>query len=152
MFKQALQKPETFLYLFAAAMPICFASWQALINNFSIEQVGFTGYEIGILQSLREIPGFLAFAVVFLLLLMREQTIAFVSLLLLGIGTAITGMLPTILGLYCTTVIMSIGFHYFEAVNQSLTLQFLPKGKPVSLSTCWQQAIFPLFRPIAADR
>ncbi len=53
MLKQALRKPEIYLYPSAAAVPISFASWQALINNFSIEQVGFGGIEIGILQSLR---------------------------------------------------------------------------------------------------
>jgi hypothetical protein len=125
MLKQHLQKPEVFLYLFAAAVPLSFASWQALINNFVVEQAGFTGIEIGILQSLREVPGFLAFAVVFLLLIMREQTIAFVSLLALGIGTAITGMLPSVLGLYCTTVLMSLGFHYAETISQSLSLQLV---------------------------
>ena len=104
MLRQQLQKPEIFLYLFAAAVPVSFAAWQALINNFAIEKAAFSGIEIGILQSLREVPGFLAFAVVFLLLWMREQTIAFVALLALGIGTAITGMLPTVLGLYCITV------------------------------------------------
>jgi hypothetical protein len=126
MLKQQLQKPEIFLYLFAAAVPISFAAWQAMINNFSIEQAGFTGIEIGILQSLREVPGFLAFAVVFLLLLMREQTVAFVSLLALGIGTAITGMLPSVFGLYFTTVLMSLGFHYAETIMQSLSLQLIP--------------------------
>lgn len=125
MLKPFLQKPENYLYLFAAAVPLCFASWQALINNFSIEQVGFTGVEIGILQSLREVPGFLAFAVVFLLLLMREQTIAFVALLALGIGTAMTGMLPSVLGLYFTTVLMSVGFHYAETIMQSLSMQLI---------------------------
>ena len=129
MLREEINKPETYLYLFAAAMPICFASWQALINNFAVEQVGFTGYEIGILQSLREIPGFLAFAVVLLLVLMREQTIAFISLLLLGIGTAITGMLPTIVGLYFTTVLMSVGFHYAETIQQSLTLQLISRER-----------------------
>jgi len=107
-------------------VPISFAAWQAMINNFSIEQAGFTGIEIGILQSLREVPGFLAFAVVFLLLLMREQTVAFVSLLALGIGTAITGMLPSVYGLYFTTVLMSLGFHYAETIMQSLSLQLIP--------------------------
>jgi hypothetical protein len=126
MLKQQLQKPEIFLYLFAAAVPISFAAWQAMINNFSIEQAGFTGIEIGILQSLREVPGFLAFAVVFLLVLMREQTIAFLSLLALGIGTAITGMLPSVMGLYFTTVLMSVGFHYAETIMQSLSLQLIP--------------------------
>ena len=129
MLKQHLQKPEVFLYLFAAAVPLSFASWQALINNFAIEQASFTGIEIGVLQSLREVPGFLAFGVVFLLVVMREQTIAFVSLLALGIGTAITGMLPSVLGLYCTTVLMSVGFHYAETISQSLSLQLVSQQR-----------------------
>ncbi len=129
MLKRQLQKPEVYLYLFAAAVPLSFASWQALINNFAIEQADFTGVEIGILQSLREVPGFLAFAVVFLLLILREQTIAFVALLALGIGTAITGMLPTVLGLYFTTVLMSTGFHYAETIVQSLSLQLISRER-----------------------
>ena len=38
MLKQHLLKPEIYLYLFASAVPICFASWAAMINNFSVEQ------------------------------------------------------------------------------------------------------------------
>ena len=114
--KQTLQRPEVLLYLFSAAVPLSFATWQTLINNFSIEMAGFTGVEIGILQSLREVPGFLAFAVIFLLLIMREQTVAFLSLLALGIGTALTGVLPTVFGLYFTTVLMSTGYHYAETI------------------------------------
>jgi hypothetical protein len=151
MLKQQLQKPEFFLYLFAAAVPISFAAWQALINNFAIEQAAFTGVEIGILQSLREVPGFLAFAVVFLLVMMREQTIAFISLLALGIGTAITGMLPSVLGLYCTTVLMSVGFHYAETIMQSLSLQLigverLPQvlGKIIAVGSFIGLAVFAL--------
>jgi hypothetical protein len=125
MLKQHLRNPEIYLYLFAAAVPISFAAWQTMINNFAVEQAAFTGIEMGILQSLREVPGFLAFGVVFLLVIMREQTIAFVALLALGIGTAITGMLPSVLGLYCTTVLMSVGFHYAETIGQSLSLQLV---------------------------
>jgi hypothetical protein len=127
MFKHHFQRPEVFLYLFSAAVPLSFATWQALINNFAIEQVNFTGVEIGILQSLREVPGFIAFGVIFLLLIMREQTIAFVALIALGIGTAITGFLPTVMGLYFTTVLMSMGYHYAETIQQSLTLQLIDK-------------------------
>ena len=127
MFKHHFQRSEVFLYLFSAAVPISFATWQALINNFAIEQVNFTGIEIGILQSLREIPGFIAFGVIFLLLLMREQTVAFLALIALGIGTAITGFLPTVMGLYFTTVLMSMGYHYAETIQQSLTLQLIDK-------------------------
>ena len=126
-FRGNWRSPEAFMILLAVAMPLSFSTWMALINNFAIERAAFTGVEIGILQSLREIPGFLAFAVVFLLLLMREQTLALVSLLLLGIGTAITGALPSVVGLYATTVLMSLGFHYYETVRQSLALQWIDK-------------------------
>ena len=129
MFKQYFQRPEFLLYLFSAAVPLSFATWQALINNFSIEQAGFTGIEIGILQSLREIPGFIAFGVIFLLLIMREQTVAFLALLALGIGTAMTGFLPSIMGLYFTTVLMSLGYHYAETIQQSLTLQLIDRER-----------------------
>ncbi|MFT5657453.1 MAG: putative MFS family arabinose efflux permease [Gammaproteobacteria bacterium] len=129
MFKQYFQRSEFLLYLFAAAVPLSFATWQALINNFSIEQAAFTGVEIGILQSLREVPGFIAFGVIFLLLIIREQTVAFLALIALGIGTAITGFLPSIMGLYFTTVLMSMGYHYAETIQQSLSLQLVSRER-----------------------
>ena len=122
------RRPELLLLLMASAVPLSFATWQTLLDNFAIHRAAFTGAEIGLLQSLREVPGFLAFAVVFLLLVMREQNIALLSLALLGIGTALTGWFPTVLGLYCTTVLMSIGFHYYETMQTSLSLQWIDKG------------------------
>ena len=118
-------RPEFLLLLMAGAVPLSFATWQALLNNFAIERAAFSGAEIGILQSLREVPGFMAFTVVFLLFFLREQHIALISLILLGIGTALTGFFPTVIGLYLTTVVMSVGFHYFETIQTSLSLQWI---------------------------
>ena len=117
----------TLLILMSIAMPLAFNTWSALVNNFAVEQAAFTGVEIGILQSLREVPGFLSFTVIFVLLLLKEQTFAVFSLALLGLGVALTGFFPSEYGLYFTTVLMSIGFHYFEAIKQSLSLQWLTK-------------------------
>jgi len=125
---QGRLQPFTLLALMAVAMPLAFSVWQALLNNFSIDRAAFTGAEIGILQSLREVPGFLSFTVVFLLIWFREQRIALVSMMVMGIGVAITGFFPSVIGLYLTTVLMSFGFHYYEAVNQSLALQWLDKS------------------------
>ncbi len=119
------QSPIAFLILMSIAMPIAFNAWSALLNNFVIERAAFTGVEIGILQSLREVPGFLTFTVIFVLLIIKEQLLAVFALALLGIGVAMTGFFPTTYGLYFTTVVMSIGFHYFEAIKQSLSLQWL---------------------------
>lgn len=121
--------PVGFLVLASVAMPFGFAAWQALLNNFAIERAAFTGREIGILQSLREVPGFLAFTAVFVILVLREQSFACVTVALFGIGVALTGFLPTEYGLYFTTVLMSVGFHYFETVRQSLSLQWLAKDE-----------------------
>jgi len=117
----------------AAAFPLSFATWQALLNNFAIERAAFTGAEMGWLQSLREVPGFLAFTAVGALLLLREQTLAIVSLAILGAGVAVTGLFPSAMGLYVTTVVMSVGFHYSETFHQSLTLQWLPKHRAAHL-------------------
>ncbi|MCK8044411.1 MFS transporter [Shewanella sp. 1CM18E] len=119
--------PQKLLLWMTFIMSLVFAVWQALLNNFVIERAQFTGAEIGILQSLREVPGFLAFTAIFVLLLIREQAFALLSLAVLCIGVAITGFFPQVLGLYITTVLMSVGFHYFETVNQSLTLQWVDK-------------------------
>jgi hypothetical protein len=124
-----LHSPATFLMALAFLNWLGFASWSALINNFAKEAAGFTGQDIGILQSVREIPGFLAFTAIVLFWFMREQILAYVSLLALGIGIAITGYYPTLGGLLLTTTIMSLGFHYYETAQQSLQLQLLPKAQ-----------------------
>lgn len=121
------QTPFVFLAVANVVMAITFAAWMAMLNNFVIEQAAFTGAEIGMLQSLREVPGFLAFTAVFVLLVFTEQVFALVSLCVLSIGVAITGLFPSVYGLYATTVLMSIGFHYYETINNSLSLQWLKK-------------------------
>ncbi len=121
--------PIGLLVLMALAMPLAFSTWMALLNNFVIEAAGFGGVEIGWLQSVREIPGFLAIGVIAVILVMREQTLALVSLLALGTAVAATAWFPSFGGLLVTTMIGSIGFHYYETVNQSLQLQWIDKAR-----------------------
>ncbi|TGD44104.1 MFS transporter [Pseudotabrizicola sediminis] len=123
------RRPEALLYVMAAAMPLAFATWSAVLNNFVIEMAGFTGVEIGWLHTVREIPGLLAVGVIALLLVFREQMLALCSLLLLGVATVITAWFPSFGGLLIVTLLSSIGFHYFETVNQSLQLQWVEKSR-----------------------
>ena len=121
------KEPFGLLILLAIAMPIAFSTWVALLNNFVIEVSGFSGVEIGWLQSVREIPGFLAVCVIFILFFVSEQRLAYISLALLALAVAVTALFPEFKGLIITTLISSIGFHYYETVNQSLQLQWLKK-------------------------
>ena len=123
------RRPEGLLILMAAAMPLAFSTWSALLNNFVIEVAGFTGVEIGWLHSVREIPGFLAVGVIVVLLFMREQVLALSSLVLLGVASALTAQFPSLGGLLFLTLLSSIGFHYYETVNQSLQLQWMDKTR-----------------------
>lgn len=123
------RQPKTLLIVMAAAMPIAFATWSALLNNFVIEVAGFDGSDIGWLHTVREIPGFLAIGVIALLLVIREQVLGLVSLILLGVATALTAHFPSMGGILTLTLLSSIGFHYFETVNQSLQLQWLTKDE-----------------------
>ncbi|MEO1549923.1 MAG: MFS transporter [Pseudomonadota bacterium] len=123
------RKPEALLYLMAAAMPLSFAVWSAVIQNFVIEAASFDGSDWGWMQTVREIPGFLAVGVIAILWVMREQILAVVSLMMLGLGVALTAHFPTFGGLLLTTMISSIGFHYYETVNHSLQLQWLSKAR-----------------------
>ncbi len=123
------RRPIPLLFLMAAGMPIAFSTWSALLNNFVIEVAQFDGADIGLLHTIREIPGFLAVAVIYLLIFMREQTLAWVSLLLLGAATAVTAYFPQMAGIMTITLLSSIGFHYYETINQSLQLQWIEKAK-----------------------
>jgi hypothetical protein len=123
------RQPIALLVLMAIAMPIAFSTWSALLNNFVIEVAGFDGADIGTLHSIREIPGFFAIGVIAILLVMREQVLALTSLILLGAATAIFAWFPTMSGILIVTMLSSIGFHYYETVNQSLQLQWIEKGK-----------------------
>jgi len=121
------RQPVVLLFLMAAAQPLAFATWSALLNNFVIEAAGFTGVEIGWLHTVREIPGLLAVAVLAILILFSEQLVAGWMLVLLGVSTAVTAWFPTLGGIMVITFLSSVGFHYFETVNQSLQLQWIDR-------------------------
>jgi len=123
------RRPVTLLFVMAVAMPLSFSTWSVLLNNFVHEVGGFDGYDLGWLHTVREIPGFFAISVILLLLLFREQVLALISLILLGAATALTAAFPEFGGILMITFLSSIGFHFYETVNQSLQLQWLEKAK-----------------------
>lgn len=129
MIKNLFKSREALLYVMAISMVFSFSAWMSMLNNFVIEAASFDGSQIGILQSLREIPGFLAFTVILAIIFIAQQRLAYISMIVLGLGVLLTGFYPSVIGLYITTVIMSIGFHYLETLNQSLSLQWLSKEK-----------------------
>ena len=107
---------------------------QNLFNNFAIDSVGLNAFQVGVTQSVRELAGLLTFMIVFVLMYMKEKTLAGISVVIVGVGLSLTGFFPSFEGLLLTTFISSIGFHFFESTNQSLILQcFTREQTPVVL-------------------
>jgi hypothetical protein len=120
-----------FLILLSVASAVGLQAWQTLFNNFAVEVAGMEGYHVGIIQSIREVPGFLALLVIYVLLIMKEHRLSALSVLFLGLGLGATGLLPNFMGLMLTTLVSSFGFHYYETTKKSLTLQhFEPNTAP----------------------
>ncbi len=113
-----------FLIVLTIASAIGLQGWRTLFNNFAVEVAGLNGAQVGLVQSVREIPGFLALLAIYVMLIMREHRLSALSILFLGLGVGATGLLPTFSGVVFTTLVMSFGFHYYETTNQSLTLQY----------------------------
>jgi hypothetical protein len=105
------------------AQAAAFQGWNALYTNFAVEVANISGRDNGVIQSIREIPGLLGLGVVALLLVFKETSLSSLSILLCGLGVIGAGWFPTFHGQIFWTLILSLGFHYFEAINQSLTLQ-----------------------------
>ena len=126
------RRPEALLILMAVALPLAFSVWSALLNNFVVEVIRFDGLDIGVLHTIREIPGFFAVGVISILLFVREQTLALLMLGLLGVATAVTAWFPFLNGILTVTLLSSVGFHFFETVNQSLQLQWFSKAEAPS--------------------
>lgn len=127
------------MYRYLIVLTICSTAglqcWRTLFDNFSVNVVGLDGQHIGVLQSVREIPGFLALLVAYVILVIREHRLSALSIVLLGLGVFSTGLLPTFTGLIFTTLVMSFGFHYYETTNQSLTLQYFDEyASPMVIS------------------
>jgi hypothetical protein len=116
------------IYRYLMILVICATAglqgWMALFTNFAKEVVGVNGFQIGLSQAVREIPGFLSFLVIYVLFFFKEHRLSAWSVILLGIGVAMTGFFTSFGGLLMSTFIMSVGFHFFETTNKSLTVQY----------------------------
>ena len=131
-----------FLVVLTVASAVGLQGWRTLFNNFAVEVAGMNGAQVGIIQSVREIPGFLALLAVYVMLVVKEHRLSALSILVLGLGVAATGLFPSFAGLTLTTLVMSFGFHYYETAKRSLTLQYFD-----ALTAPWGMASNAASRP-----
>lgn len=117
--------------LFSAAIFLFIFGFQVyggVFQNFLKEVMGADALGLGRLESLREIPGFLAALSSGLLVALAEARIAGLGLFITGVGIMASGYVGEYWPLVAVTVFWSIGFHLFASVQSAITLA-LAKGK-----------------------
>jgi len=127
-----------YLTLLVVVATVGHQAWRTLLNNFAVDQLGLSGLQMGLVQSLRELPGFLTFLVVYVLLIFKEHRLSAFSVILFGAGIIMTGLFPSFQGLLFTTFLMSLGYHYFETTRQSLVLQYFNKRQSPLVLAKWR--------------
>jgi predicted MFS family arabinose efflux permease len=108
-------------------MSLTFRVYQSIFNNFAVEELGVQATQMGLIQSVREVPGLLGFLAGILSLFILEMRIAGLSVILLGAGIFLTGMVQNMTGLIGATLLMSVGFHFFTSGNSSALLLMVGK-------------------------
>jgi predicted MFS family arabinose efflux permease len=106
-------------------MSLGFQLWRSLFNNFAVEELSVRADQMGWIQAVREMPGLLGFSVGLLALLMSEMRIAGVSVILMGVGIGMTGAVNSLPGLILSTLVMSVGFHFFMPGSSSAVLMLV---------------------------
>lgn len=126
---ESIKRNPMFIYLVVLTISstVGLQTWTTLFNNFAVDVAKLGGNHVGMIQSVREIPGFLALLSVFVIRFIPEHRLSAVSILVLGVGLAATGFFPSYVGIALTTLASSFGFHYYETTNMSLTLQYFKK-------------------------
>ena len=97
-------KMYRYLVVLTIASTLGLESWLTLFNNFAVDVVALEGIQVGLIQSVREIPGFLAFLVVYILLVVKEHQLSALAIIILGLGMAVTGLLPSFSGLIFSAI------------------------------------------------
>jgi len=65
-----------FLMVLTISSTVGLQTWRTLFDNFAVRAAGLDGNHIGVIQSVREIPGFLALLAVFAIMLIKEHRLA----------------------------------------------------------------------------
>ena len=107
---------------------IFFGVQLTLFNNFVVDRLAIEAHELGYVEALREIPGFLNALFVALMVRLAPSLVAGVSLAVMGIGLMAYADVTSVSLLAVYSVVWSLGFHCWLPMESTLALRFSPPG------------------------
>lgn len=117
------------LAIATAADGIFFGVQLTLFNNFIVERLGIEAHELGYVEALREVPGFMNAFFVALMVRFAPPVVAALSMMIMGVGIMAYAQVDSVVALAMYSLVWSVGFHCWIPMEQSMSLQFSPEGK-----------------------
>jgi predicted MFS family arabinose efflux permease len=109
-----------------AGTGVFFGVQMTLFNNFIVERLNIEAHELGYVEALREVPGFLNALFLALVIRFAPPKIAAVSLIVMGAGIAAYAEITSVFLLASFSLCWSLGFHCWLPMEQSMALAYSP--------------------------
>lgn len=106
-----------------------FGAFNAAYNNFIVTILHIKPLQLGVVESVRETPGFLVVLVAALTMRIAEPIVAAGALVLVGIGVGAYYGVDSMPTLVVCSLIWSIGLHAWMPLNSSMTLALAHENK-----------------------
>lgn len=106
-------------FAFGLAMGI----YQTIFFNFIGQDLGISPNELGLLETVREIPGLLTAGIAALVMTVAEPLVGAVALLMLGVGFVNYFHIGGIPSLILFSLVASVGFHMWMPISSTLALR-----------------------------
>ncbi|MCH8295765.1 MFS transporter [Candidatus Poribacteria bacterium] len=105
-----------------------------LFNNFIVERIGIEAHELGYMEALREIPGFLNALFIALMMRFAPPIVGGISLIVMGLGMAAYSQASSLSAIIIFSLVWSLGFHAWIPLQGAMALAYSEgkeKGKPL---------------------
>ncbi len=100
----------------------------SLFHNFIVERIGIEAHELGYMEALREVPGFLNALFIAVTILLSPPLLGGGSLIVMGLGLALYSQADSFLAVLIYSVVWSIGFHAWLPLQGTMAL-FYSEGE-----------------------
>lgn len=99
-----------------------FGAYFSTFNNFAVQALHIRPEQLGVLEALRELPGFLMFLTAALTMRVAEPILASISLLLLALGIGAYYTVDDLTSLLMFSLVWSVGLHAWMPLSPSMVL------------------------------
>ncbi|HAH87426.1 MAG TPA: hypothetical protein DCL60_08655 [Armatimonadetes bacterium] len=105
-----------------------FGAYSATYNNFIVQVLHLQPEQLGVVESLREVPGLIMVLVLAMTMRVAEPVVAAVSLFLVAAGISAYYAINSLATLYIFSFIWSLGLHSWMTVNPSMVMGLSEEG------------------------